>query len=249
VEEGVWRLRKARSVLKLVALAPGHSLHRDQVIETLWPDRDVAAAANNLRQALFLARRAIDSCGGDGAAWLDLSQELLSLTPAADVSIDVEIFETAAKEAARRGDLEAYRAAVALYAGDLLPEDRFEEWARARREALRELRLGMLVELASLEEAAGDHAAAAAALQQVVVTDPMHEQAHRELMRLYALTGRRQRALSQYHVSPTSPSRRRAASTRTCSPAATGVSKRSRSARRGPAPRERSPIRPTSRSS
>jgi DNA-binding SARP family transcriptional activator len=72
VEEGMWRLRKARTLLKLVALTPGHALHRDQVIEILWPDRDAAAAANNLRQALFLARRAIDSCGGDGGAWLDL---------------------------------------------------------------------------------------------------------------------------------------------------------------------------------
>src|SRR5437870_12623079 len=93
VEEGVWRLRKARSLVKLVSLAPGHSLHRDVVMETLWPERGAEAAANNLRQALFLARRALDSAGGDGAAWLDLSQEAISPTPAAEAANDVEEVE------------------------------------------------------------------------------------------------------------------------------------------------------------
>jgi DNA-binding SARP family transcriptional activator len=44
-----WRLRKARSVVKLLALTPGHRLHREHVIEALWPDRDPTAAFNNLR--------------------------------------------------------------------------------------------------------------------------------------------------------------------------------------------------------
>src|SRR5207247_1152359 len=160
VEEGVWRLRKARSLVKLVSLAPGHSLHRDVVMETLWPERGAEAAANNLRQALFLARRALDSAGGDGAAWLDLSQEVISLTPAAEAAIDVEEFEVAADAAERRGDVESFRAALDLYTGELLPEDRFEEWAVARREALRERHLGLLVSLAALQEGAGDQGGA-----------------------------------------------------------------------------------------
>jgi DNA-binding SARP family transcriptional activator len=50
-----WRLRKVKSVVKLLALAPDHRLHREQVMDTLWPDLDPTAASNNLRKALHLA--------------------------------------------------------------------------------------------------------------------------------------------------------------------------------------------------
>jgi DNA-binding SARP family transcriptional activator len=32
-----WRLRKAKTLVKLLALAPGHWVHRDVVVHTLWP--------------------------------------------------------------------------------------------------------------------------------------------------------------------------------------------------------------------
>ncbi len=59
VDPGVWRLKKARELVKLLALAPGHRLHREQVMDVLWRDRAPAAAANNLHQAVHVARRAL----------------------------------------------------------------------------------------------------------------------------------------------------------------------------------------------
>jgi DNA-binding SARP family transcriptional activator len=37
IEEKEWRLRKAAALVKLLALAPGYRLHREQAMETLWP--------------------------------------------------------------------------------------------------------------------------------------------------------------------------------------------------------------------
>src|ERR687898_107330 len=51
-----WHLRKAGNLVKLLALAPGHSLHREQATSLLWPDLDSKAAANNLHHALHIAR-------------------------------------------------------------------------------------------------------------------------------------------------------------------------------------------------
>lgn len=199
VDEAAWRLRKARGLFKLLVLAPGHRLHRERVIEALWPDRERRAASNNFRQALFVARRALDSCGEDGAARLSLAHDVLVL--ASDgLRVDVEEFELAAAEAECAPCLERHRSAIALYGGELLPEDRFEGWTKLRREALGERYLGLLVDLARLHEEAGDRMAASIALQQALVEEPLHERAHRELMRLYALTGRRQRALAQFHL-------------------------------------------------
>ena len=44
IEEDRWRLRKATSLVKLLALSPGHRLHREQVMDLLWPDLDPKAA-------------------------------------------------------------------------------------------------------------------------------------------------------------------------------------------------------------
>ena len=63
VDERAWRLRKARSLVKVAALAPGRRVHRDVVAELLWPDRDATAAANNLHQVLHAARRALGRSG------------------------------------------------------------------------------------------------------------------------------------------------------------------------------------------
>src|SRR5215207_8057909 len=60
IEDDRWRLRKARSLVKLLALSRGHRLHREQVMDMLWPDLGRRAASNNLRQALFVARRILD---------------------------------------------------------------------------------------------------------------------------------------------------------------------------------------------
>src|SRR4051812_4222880 len=157
VTEGAWRLRKAKSLVKLLALAPEHRLHRERASELLWPDRDPAAAANNLHQALFVARRALESAGLDGGNAIELRDDALVL---GDVVVDVEEFERAAAEARGSGDRALCQTAVELYSGELLPEDRYEDWSSARRESLREQCIALLLELSGLEGDAGDGAAA-----------------------------------------------------------------------------------------
>jgi DNA-binding SARP family transcriptional activator len=38
IEQDQWRLRKAASLVKLLAIAPTHRLHREHVMDLLWPD-------------------------------------------------------------------------------------------------------------------------------------------------------------------------------------------------------------------
>jgi predicted ATPase/DNA-binding SARP family transcriptional activator len=197
VADDGWRLRKARTLVKLLALAPDRRLHADQAVELLWPDRDPAAGRNNLHQAIFAARRALDSIGADGRARLDLADDLIVFSPDAAVAIDVVAFERAAGGARETREATVYRAALDAYGGELLPEDRYEEWTGSRRDALRELRRELGIELAELI-ADEDSAAAIGLLRDVLADDPLCEPAHRGLMRLYAETGRRQEALAQY---------------------------------------------------
>ncbi|MBE3039148.1 MAG: hypothetical protein IMZ62_10100, partial [Chloroflexi bacterium] len=63
IPEEQWHSRRARNLVKLLALTPGHRLHRDQIADTLWPDSDLAASANNFHQTLYAARRILGSAG------------------------------------------------------------------------------------------------------------------------------------------------------------------------------------------
>jgi DNA-binding SARP family transcriptional activator len=56
ISQDEWRLRKAANLIKLLALAPAHHLHREQLMEALWPDLGTNAASNNLRRVLHSAR-------------------------------------------------------------------------------------------------------------------------------------------------------------------------------------------------
>lgn len=193
-----WRLRKARSLVKLLALAPDHRLHRERVMSLLWPNLDTPSALNNLHHALHVARRALEPATGAPSGYLGLRDEQLALCPNSHLWVDVEAFEAAAARARRVRDPGAYRAALELYAGELLPEDRYEDWAEERRTGLRTLYLRLLEEVAELHEADGDLWAATDTLQMIVVHEPAHEAAHAGLMRLYALAGQRYQALRQY---------------------------------------------------
>src|SRR4051794_761170 len=145
VPEGAWRLRKGKSLVKLLALSPERRVHRERATEFLWPDRAPEAAANNFHQALYVARRALEAAGAEASNVLPLRDDMLMLHPGGVVEIDTEAFEAAVARARASGELADYRAALDLHGGELLPEDRYEAWAADRREALNEAHLGLLL--------------------------------------------------------------------------------------------------------
>lgn len=198
IGEDGWRLRKARSLVALLALEPYHRMHRGRLMDLLWPELDAGAAANNLRYALHVARRTLEPVPAAASHYLCLRGELLALCSGGQLRVDVEAFERAAATARRLREPAAYRAAIELYAGELLPGDRYEGWAEDRREGLRRDHLTLLVELARLHEERGELGPAIEALRRVVIEERTREGAHVGLMRLHALAGRRDEALKQY---------------------------------------------------
>jgi DNA-binding SARP family transcriptional activator len=129
ITEEAWRQRKPAALVKLLALAPRHRLHREQAMDALWPDLPPASAAANLRKALHNARRTTDE-----GAIVSLG-ELLSLP--AEAWVDVDSFRAVADRARRGGDADAYAEVVALYRDGLLPDDRYEEWVIPIQDELR----------------------------------------------------------------------------------------------------------------
>jgi predicted ATPase/DNA-binding SARP family transcriptional activator len=197
IAPSVWRLRAAAAIVKLLALAPGHRLHREQLMDALWPDLEPNAAANNLRYSLFVARRGL-AHPASTTPFLQRDGELLVLGPSELVWTDVSAFEEAVADAWHSHDPDPYQRAIGLYVGDLLPEDMFEEWAASRRTAPRASYLATLGRLAEVYEERGELERAVGTLQRLLEAEPIQESVHVRLMQLYALAGHRQRARAQY---------------------------------------------------
>jgi DNA-binding SARP family transcriptional activator len=146
IADAAWRLRKAKTLIKLLALAPERRLHVEEAAELLRAGRDPDSARNNLHQAIFAARRALDSIGLDGNRYLALREELILLCPKDPVRIDAVAFEELAAAAREQGEPGAYRPTLAGFDAELLPADRYEDWSRERRDSLDQLRLALEAE-------------------------------------------------------------------------------------------------------
>ncbi len=176
IPDRAWRHRRGADLVKLLALANDHTIHRERVMDALWPGLGDEAAAINLRKALHHARRALGSEQAIGRAG-----DMITLWPGGQLTVDAVRFEAAAR---RARDEEAIAAVIALYGGELLPEDRYAPWATARREYLRLCMLDLLKRGARWDE--------------VLEMDPADETAHRALMERALASGDRRAALRQF---------------------------------------------------
>lgn len=198
IGDKAWRQRKVATLIKLLALADTHRLHREQVLDLLWPDLDPKAAANNLHYTLHVARRILDPDKVSPSPLLQIQGDQITLCPPESLWTDVEAFRAAVSIARRGDDPIAYQAALALYTGDLLPEDRYEDWAEEWRRELEAAHLALLLELSGVLERRGAYGAAIETLHRALTSDPTLEKVHVTLMRLYAGSGQRWQALRQY---------------------------------------------------
>jgi predicted ATPase/DNA-binding SARP family transcriptional activator len=195
---GSWRLRKSKTLVKLLALADGHRAHRDVLAGVLWPGLDPAAAANNLHQALHAARRALALDSSRSADALCLRDDIVSLWPDADLIVDADVFAAAAQRALRSGAVEDYEAARKLYAGELLPEDRYADWAAPHRERLAALHEALTAGQARALLGGRRPEEAVALLEPLAADRRSDEPLHRALMEALDQAGRRWQALDVY---------------------------------------------------
>lgn len=179
VTDQQWSRRNASALVKLLALAKGRRLHREQVMDALWPDLSADLAGPRLHQAAHYARRALEAAGRG----IVLSHDFVELLPDDEVSIDAVDFRGAAEAALAGHSAEAASAALDLHTGVLLPDDVYEPWAEEHRESLEQLRCELLRLTGRWEE--------------LLEVDPADEQAHLALARSHADRGDVRAAMRQ----------------------------------------------------
>jgi DNA-binding SARP family transcriptional activator/predicted ATPase len=194
---------KERALLAFLAEESQQSHRREKLAGLLWPELTESAARNNLRRVLSNLRQTIGDREPRGTALLLVTHQTAQLNPAGDAWVDTlavaDLFQPPTQQSP-----EALEQATALYRGDFLEgfsladSPAFEEWMILCRERYRRLMLETLHRLVEGYQAQGAYESALEHAWQQLEIEPWWEQAHRQLMRLLALSGRRSEALAQY---------------------------------------------------
>lgn len=207
LEGGVWKLKHPRLLLQMLALAGGHELYRDQVLDRLWPNADARAGSNRLYHSLHVLRAIFTEAGAAKAEPVVVFEGgRLTLSPAHDFDVDVQRFHALIEQARRLSGADDAQAkqqalleqALTLYRGELLGTQPCEDWWATQREAGRLAHVWALERLAGLYRGAGQAEQAQALYQQLVQAEPSNELGHRALMELFEASGHPERAVYQY---------------------------------------------------
>lgn len=176
-----WHRRSAAALVKVLALTPRRRMHRERLIDGLWPDLPLDVALPRLHKAAHYARQAFGSTDA-----VSLDRGTVALLPGDAVEVDVIAFEAAADAALkqRAPSTSDCAAAIERYRGELLPDDLDQPWSDEPRRRLR-ARFEHLLRSAHR-------------WPELLELNPADEQAHVELLRRAVDAGDRHAALRRY---------------------------------------------------
>ncbi|HSR32978.1 MAG TPA: AAA family ATPase [Anaerolineae bacterium] len=198
--------RRAVALLSYLAVT-GERHRRASLINLLWPEYDRSRGRAALRRTLYALRKAL------AGNWLDVDREEVGLDPGSDVWVDVNQFrqhlagcETHGHPASQEcpACAASLAEAVALYGGDFLAgfglkdSINFDDWQFFQTDALRRELIDALQRLAGWHSTQREFEPAIGYARRWLALDSLDEEAHCQLMRLYAWCGQRSAALRQY---------------------------------------------------
>jgi DNA-binding SARP family transcriptional activator len=177
--------RPSQSLLAYLCLHAGKAFRRERLAGLLWPEASETSARNNLRQALWRIRKALED-GGAGSQDCLLADDLsIAFDARAPYWLDVEVLTRPLPSDPSPADLAQ---AVAVYGGELLPGF-YDEWTMLERERLQAVykrRMGQLLELLTAEQ---DWTQTMAWVERWIALGSTPEATYRSLMIAHAAMG------------------------------------------------------------
>lgn len=198
-----WTGYRSRCLLKYFLVDRHRPALTEQLLDIFWPDSSPDSARRSLHQTIYVLRQAL-RLGDDRSSIIQVDGGYM-LNPDLDVWVDSEVFFEKYREgvrAADQGDGErsvmAFGAAEALYGGDFMSDEPYEDWPVARREQARNACLDLLDRLSLHHGSASQDEKCLTYCRKLLEIDNCREDVHRRAMRVYARRGERSRALRQY---------------------------------------------------
>ncbi len=200
-----WQRKQALSLLKYLVAHLGRAIHREALIEHLWPEVEESRGWGRLKVTVYFLRQQLRAAGMDEDVVATAEKAYVLRREA--VWLDAEIFESRVAEGCahqrrRQWDeaLRCFDEARRMYRGDYMAEDIYDDTFALQRERLREICLEMLAGMAECHAACGRYGEAVQVCRNALVHDPCRENVHRALMSHLVRLGHTDAAVAQYHL-------------------------------------------------
>ena len=201
-----WQREKARSLFQLLMVNRKRHLHRDQILDALWPGLDTDAASSHFKVVFNAMLNVIEPGRPPRLNSFLVSREgpLYGLNPLSGAWVDADEFESLVAKAGKlapfdpQGACDLYRSAISLYRGDFLQECLYEDWAIVERERLLAVYLRAAQSFAELLYGGHEIEECIDVCEAILTRDMCWEEAYRLLMLCYLERGNRSMALRTY---------------------------------------------------
>jgi DNA-binding SARP family transcriptional activator len=200
-------LKLSRGIQSLLAylLLHNHPVAREVLMDVFWMDASPDRARSSLTTALCRLRQTLEPEGiPHGAYLITGSAGEVGFNWQSDHWLDTKAFEQRIYPLLRRPtveindqDIREIEGVLTLYRGELL-EGMYDDWALRERERFRSLHLNCLTRLMECYASRGEFEQSIALAHEILRRDPVREEIHRALMRIYLESGQRSLAVRQY---------------------------------------------------
>jgi len=202
------QLTRENQGLLAYLLLQRHKVHSREILaDMFWGEHSQQKARGSLNTALWKLKKALEPEGIPAGTYLKNSHiGEVGFNKDSHYWLDVEVFERGINqilnhpfEAVDEKDLTELNKVLGLYKGDLL-EGLYNDWALRERERLRALYLRSLIYLLQFYDFHRAYEQAIGYGQRILDLDPLREEIHREMIRLYWENGQRAMAVRQYEI-------------------------------------------------
>ena len=188
---------RARALLRLLSLYAGQPVHREVLVDAMWPQLDIDAGTHNLHVCISGLRTTLEPGVARGASRLilrDGDRYLLALPPGstADLrSFDARLATAERSRASGAADdaIADLEEALRLYVGEVLPEDGPTDWVVPHRDHYQVRAAEGAALLGRLHLDKGRPETAARALRRSIDIDPCRDASWRLLVAAHEAAG------------------------------------------------------------
>ena len=204
-----WQSANAKSLFKLFMTRLREPILKELIVEYLWPECNPKASSNNLKVAIYSLRKILNRFlqQTENFSSIIFKYGCYEINPEIEIQTDIEQFEhhwVAGKRLEKAGNLAAaikeFETAEALYKGDYLEDELYDDRTLIRRETLKDIYLIILGKLADYSLDIRDYEDSIIYCQKIIAKDNCREDAYRRLMRCYNRLNSRNRAIRWYEI-------------------------------------------------
>jgi len=204
-----WKTKKVSDFLYYLLLKSGNTITKENLAEILWPNSDSKSAIASQRTALYHLRKILYKYGVEVTG----EKAFISETPGGLIiknndflELDIHEFMKLYKELTSLNNsfqgenkTKILKKMISIYRGDLMEDGDYGDLVVSERERLKGIFIDACEKLSLIYINSGELGEAEKTLRHALTHDPCNENICLELLKLYMLQGRRNKAVKLYY--------------------------------------------------